>query len=233
MSSNFESPDIIIEQLQLGPMMNFVYIVGCRETREAAVIDPGWEVPTILKEAREADLNINHILLTHGHPDHINGVEALLEATGANVYVHIDEREYMRQAATLFRMPVDFLDRYAANFRFVSDGEAIPLGKLIVHPLHTPGHSPGSQCFLIGKNLFSGDTLFVGECGRVDFPGGDPQKMWFSLNHKLKGLDDDVVLYPGHNYGDSPTSTLGDEKRYNRYMQYFSLSDFLGEIGGS
>jgi hydroxyacylglutathione hydrolase len=214
-------------------MMNFVYIVGCCATKEAAVIDPGWNVQAILQVAQEANLNIKSILLTHGHPDHINGVETLLEETGAKVYLHDDEKEHMRQAASLFQMPVDFLDRFAANFRYVSDGDVIHLGKLIIQPIHTPGHSPGSQCFLIGKNLFSGDTLFVGACGRVDFPGGDPEKMWFSLNHKLKALDDEVILYPGHDYGDSPTSTMGKEKRYNRFMQFASLNDFLGEMSGS
>jgi hydroxyacylglutathione hydrolase len=231
MSKNLESPAIFIKQLQLGPMMNFIYIVGCPGTGKAAVIDPGWEVQAILEEARDAGFSISHILLTHGHPDHIGGVEGLLEATGAGVYVHEAEREYMRQAATLFQMRVDYLDRYAEKIRYVSDGQTIPLGGLEIHPIHTPGHSPGSQCFLVGKNLFSGDTLFVGECGRVDFPGGDPKKMWFSLNRTLRALDDDIVLYPGHNYGHSPTSTMGDEKKHNRYMQYHSLGGFLHEMG--
>ena len=106
------------------------------------------------------------------------------------------------------------------------------MGKLPVRCLHTPGHSPGSQCFLVGKNLLSGDTLFVDACGRVDLPGGDPEKLWWSLNRKLRALEDDIVVYPGHNYGGRATSTLGEQKRGNPYMQYTSADQFLRDLGG-
>ena len=228
-----DSPGMILKQVELGPMSNFIYLIGCAESREAAVVDPAWDVEAILKIAGDSDLKINHIFVTHGHPDHVNGLEALLQATDARVHIHQDETQYLLQAAAVFRMPVDFVNRRSANFRAVSDGDEIRLGKLRVQFLHTPGHTPGSQCFLVDNNLVSGDTLFINACGRVDLPGGDPEKMWWSLNHRLKVLDDDTILYPGHNYADRPTSTMGEQKRGNPYMQFASLSDFLREMGSA
>jgi hydroxyacylglutathione hydrolase len=211
-------------------MMNFIYLIGCAETREAAVIDPAWDVPAILRLADESDLRISRILITHGHPDHINGLEELLEATDARVYMHADEIDYTKEIAARFRVTADFMNRRASNFQPISDGEEIMVGRLPVQFLHTPGHTPGSQCFLVEKNLVSGDTLFINACGRVDLPGGDPEKMWWSLNRRLAALDDDTILYPGHNYAERRTSTLGDEKRNNPYLQYTSVSQFLRDM---
>jgi hydroxyacylglutathione hydrolase len=211
-------------------MMNFIYLIGCAETREAAVIDPAWDVPAILRLAEESDLRISRILITHGHPDHINGLEELLEATDGRVYMHADEINYTKEIAARFRVPVDFMNRRSSNFQPISDGEEVMVGRLPVQFLHTPGHTPGSQCFLVEKNLVSGDTLFINACGRVDLPGGDPEKMWWSLNRRLAALDDDTILYPGHNYADRRTSTLGDEKRNNPYLQYTSVSQFLRDM---
>jgi glyoxylase-like metal-dependent hydrolase (beta-lactamase superfamily II) len=227
---SMNSPRLILKQAELGPMMNFIYLVGCAETREAAVIDPAWDVPAILRLAEESDLRISRILITHGHPDHINGLEELLEATDARVYMHPDEINYTKEIAARFRVPVDFMNRRSSNFQPVSDGEEITVGRLPVQFLHTPGHTPGSQCFLVEKNLVSGDTLFINACGRVDLPGGDPEKMWWSLNRRLAALDDDTILYPGHNYAERRTSTLGDEKRNNPYLQYTSVNQFLRDM---
>lgn len=214
-------------------MMNFVYLIGCAETREAAVVDPAWDVQSILKIAEESDLKINRIFLTHGHPDHVNGLEALLEATDAKVYMHADEMNYMRQVAALFRMPVEFMNRRSVNFQTIADGDQIQVGGLPVRFLHTPGHTPGSQCFLVEKILVSGDTLFINACGRVDLPGGDPEKMWWSLNHRLRALEDDTILYPGHNYADRATATMGEQKQTNPYLKYDSLDQFIRAMGGT
>ncbi len=226
------SPRMILKQVELGPMMNFVYLIGCAETREAAVVDPAWDVTSILRVARESDLKISRVLVTHGHPDHVNGLEELLEATDARICIHADEVDYMRQVAAIFRMPIEFMNRRSANFQSIAEGDEVRIGKLPVRFLHTPGHTPGSQCFLVEKSLVSGDTLFIDACGRVDLPGGDPEKMWWSLNRKLAALEDETILYPGHNYSDRPTSTLGDQKQSNPYLRYTSMDRFVRDMRG-
>jgi hydroxyacylglutathione hydrolase len=226
-----DSPDMILKQIEIGPMMNFVYLIGCTETREAAVVDPAWDPQAIINIVQSSNLRLNHILLTHGHPDHVNAVETLLGSTNAKVWIHRDELNEMRAAARDFGMPTGFMDHFAANFQLVSDGDRISIGKLSIQCLHTPGHSPGSQCFLIDGNLLSGDTLFVDACGRVDFPGGDSNKMWESLNRKLYALPDETVVYPGHDYGGRPTSTIGEQKRTNPYMRYPSVEQFMRDMG--
>ncbi len=218
---------MILEQMALGPMMNFVYLIGCAETRDSAVVDPAWDVPAILQAARERELRLRHILLTHAHPDHTNGLEELLKSTDANVYLHADELAYAQEMAARFQISIDFLKRYSSRIKAVTDDEVVRVGQIEVRCIHTPGHTPGSQCFLAGKRLFSGDTLFVDACGRVDLPGSDPEKMWYSLNRKLRSLEDDVVLYPGHDYGSQPVSTIGEQKRSNPYMQFAAVDDFV------
>ncbi len=222
---------MILEQLALGPMMNFIYLFGCPETRAGAVVDPAWDVSGILEAAGRHRLELRHILLTHAHPDHANGLEELLAATGAKVYLHTAELEYALSMAERYQISVEFLKRCSANIHTVIDDELIQVGTIPVRCLHTPGHTPGSQCFLAGKNLFSGDTLFVDACGRVDLPGGNPEQMWRSLNWKLRALEDDVILYPGHHYGPKPVSTMAEQKRTNPYLQFGSLEDFFDAMG--
>jgi hydroxyacylglutathione hydrolase len=221
---------LILKQAEIGPMMNFIYLIGCSETREAAVVDPAWDVPAILRLAQQADLNIKYILVTHGHPDHVNGLEPLLKATDARIYIQSDEADYMREIARSFGMSTEFMTHRSGNFQKVSDGDRILVGKLPVRFLHTPGHTPGSQCFLVEGCLVSGDTLFVDACGRVDMPGGEPEKMWQTLNQKLRALDDNTILFPGHNYGDRPTSTIGEQKKTNPYMNSSTIEEFLRDM---
>ncbi len=218
---------MVLKQAEIGPMMNFIYLIGCAQTREAAVVDPAWDVPAIIKTAQDLNLEIKHILVTHGHPDHINGLEAMLEATGARVYIHSDEVEYIKEVAKSFGMSTKFLTRRSGDIQTVSEGDIIQVGKLPIEIIHTPGHSPGSQCFLVEDCLISGDTLFVDACGRVDMPGGEPEKMWRSLNQKLRSLKDSVIVYPGHDYGGSPTSTIGEQKKTNAYMNIGSAQQFI------
>jgi hydroxyacylglutathione hydrolase len=222
-----EADRMVLKQADIGPMMNFVYLIGCAETRDAAVVDPAWDAPAILKMAKDLNLNIKYILVTHGHPDHINGLEALLQAVDARIIIHADEVEYMKEVARSFGMSTEFMKRRSGNIKTVSDGDKFQVGKLTVECLHTPGHSPGSLCFLVQGCLFSGDTLFVDACGRVDMPGGDPEKMWRSLNQKLRMLEDSIIVYPGHDYGGSPTSTIGEQKKTNAYMNFGSVQQFL------
>ncbi len=226
------SPKLVLKQAEIGPMMNFIYLVGCSETGEAAVVDPAWDVPAVLRLAEESELKIQHILVTHAHPDHINGLEELLEATDARVYMHRDEVDYMNEIAARVGVSTEFMKQRSANFKAISGGEKLPIGSLSVQCLHTPGHTPGSQCFLVEESLVSGDTLFINACGRVDLPGGDPEKMWRSLNKTLAALGDETILYPGHNYADRPTSTLGEQKKENPYMQFTSVEHFVQSFRG-
>jgi hydroxyacylglutathione hydrolase len=210
-------PAAYFKQLALGPMANFVYLIGDPGTKEAAVIDPAWDVSAILEEARKDGMEIRHILATHGHPDHINAVQDLARRTGARVYLHEQE------------MPWE--EEWDAPVHRTRDGERIKIGNLEVTCLHTPGHSPGSQCFLAGSWLFSGDTLFVGACGRTDLPGGDPRQLYESLRKLADTLPGQTVVCPGHDYGGAPNSTLSEQKENNPFLQMGSLSDFLRMFG--
>ena len=218
---------IYLKQLALGPMQNFVYIIGDPQTKEAAVVDPAWNVPAILKEAQEDDYRITHVLLSHGHYDHINGVEEMVEKTDATVCAEKGElEEFIYQGVGGMVIP-------RSSLKKTSVAEAVRVGKLDIQMIHTPGHTPGSRCMLIRpdtggppKALMTGDTLFVGTIGRCDFPYANPNDFFHSLQ-KLKTLDDAVTFYPGHDYGAAPSNTLGREKKANPYLMSKSLDDFL------
>jgi hydroxyacylglutathione hydrolase len=222
---------IYLKQLELGPMQNFVYLVGDPVTREAVVVDPAWDVDRIMQVVEQDDLTLKGALITHFHPDHLGGdfmgrhiqgaAELLARNLPIKVYLHTTEADFASRIAGLS----------ASDMVRTSGTEDIRIGRLTLRFLHTPGHTPGSQCFLVDGRLISGDTLFIGGCGRVDLPGSDPAQMYDSLVNKLKQLPDDTVLYPGHNYADRPTSTIGDEKRRNMYMRFDRLADFLGSMG--
>ena len=220
---------LYLKQMELGPMQNFVYLVGDREAGECVVVDAAWEIDTIVRTAEADGLRITGALVTHTHQDHVGGsleacgmpgripgVEELLERVPARVYVHKAERE--------------FLKGFGSDLVKVEAGTELTVGRLTVTFLHTPGHTPGSQCFLVDGRLISGDTLFIGSCGRTDLPGGDPTEMHRSLTQRLARLPDETVLLPGHNYG-GPSSTIGDEKRQNPLMR-FALGEFLRAMGG-
>jgi hydroxyacylglutathione hydrolase len=204
---------IYLKQVELGPMANYVYFVGDPNTREVAVVDPAWDVERIVELAQENDLTITKILITHSHFDHINGVEDLLNRTKATVYINKLEAEFMKAIWP--------------DLVKVESGDTTRVGGVDITFLHTPGHTPGSQCFLVQHHLISGDTLFIGACGRCDLPGSNPEDMYYSLTQKLAKLDDRTVVFPGHNYAARPYSTIRDEKRFNPYLQFQSLPDFL------
>jgi hydroxyacylglutathione hydrolase len=222
---------LYLKQLQLGPMQNFVYLIGDREKRRALVVDPAWNIDEILRTLAADDMTLAGALVTHYHPDHIGGefmglniqgvVELLERGEKIKVYVHRSEMEYLPRVCGLSRSDMSPTD----------SGDELLIGDQSVRFLHTPGHTPGSQCFLVGGNLIAGDTLFVGGCGRVDLPGSDPAQMYDSLVNKLRALPDETVLYPGHNYAGQPTSTIGEEKRTNMFLRFNRLEDFLGMMG--
>ena len=196
---------LAIHQLLLGPLQNFVYVLADDVTRRALVVDPGWDTQAILARLAEHDLTLAGLLVTHTHFDHINAVGELVTQADVPVYVHRDERE---------PMPVR-----SSSVKRVVGGDEIPLGDQAVRLLHTPGHTPGSTCFLINDCLLSGDTLFVKACGRSDLPGGDPEQLHHSLG-RIAALDERITVYPGHDYGDTPQSTIGAEKRENPFLRH-------------
>jgi glyoxylase-like metal-dependent hydrolase (beta-lactamase superfamily II) len=217
--------DLYLKQMELGPMQNFVYLVGDRAAGECVVVDPAWEIDRIVEAAQADGMTITGALVTHTHPDHVGGplfgmdipgVAALLERVPAKVYVHAAEREFLRG--------------FGSDLVTVDAGAELPVGGLPITFIHTPGHTPGSQCFYVDGRLISGDTLFIRACGRTDLPGGDPAELHRSLTQTLARLPDETVLFPGHNYG-GERSTLGAEKRQNPFMR-FGLGDFLRAMGG-
>jgi glyoxylase-like metal-dependent hydrolase (beta-lactamase superfamily II) len=207
------------KQLQLGPMANFVYLIGDAQAGECAVVDPGWDAAAILREAKDGGVRITRVLLTHGHSDHTNGVNGVLaQVKEARVHIHPED------ALALRGLP--------EGVELTPDGTEIQVGGLRLRALHTPGHTPGSQCFLCEGRLMTGDTLFVGECGRVDLPGSDPAKLYHSLR-RIASLPDSIVIYPGHDYGNQRSVVLGEERSRNPYIQASlraSLEDFCSLV---
>jgi glyoxylase-like metal-dependent hydrolase (beta-lactamase superfamily II) len=217
---------LYLKQLELGPMQNFVYLIGDPAARECVVVDPAWQIDSIAAAAEEDDMRLVGALVTHTHQDHVGGhlfgfdipgVEQLLNRTPMKVYVHEAERE--------------FLKGFGSDLVKVGGGQTLQVGAVTITFLHTPGHTPGSQCFLVDGRLISGDTLFIRSCGRTDLPGSDPGEMYYSLTQRLASLPDDTVVYPGHDYGGTVT-TIGDEKRHNPMMRFSWMSDFLRAMGG-
>ena len=202
-----------LKQLEIGPMENFVYFIGDKDTREVFVVDPAWQADTILDIARKEDLKIKGALISHYHFDHTNGIEELLQSVNCPVYVN--------------KKDVPFMEYSHDNIKASDSGDKVKAGNVEIEMVHTPGHTPGSQCFHVRNHLISGDTLFIGACGRTDLPGGDAQEMYMSLTQKLMKFDDSTILCPGHNYAEKPTTTMGSEKKTNPYLLCDSLQNFL------
>jgi hydroxyacylglutathione hydrolase len=197
-----------ILQIPVGQMANFTYIVADEESGEAAVIDPSWDLDKIFQALKKNGWRAKYVINTHTHFDHVLGNEQMVEVTGAKIVQHKNSQ----------------LKKDIA----VSDGDTIEIGGIRLRVLHTPGHSKDSICLLLDDHLiFTGDTLFVGNCGRVDLPGSDAKEMYYSLFDRLAKLDEKLILYPGHNYGSTFTSTIGHEKKTNYVLQPRSKEEFL------
>jgi len=205
---------LYVRQLKLGPMENFDYLLGAEGSPQTAIVDPAWDVPAALRAAREDGREVTHALLSHHHFDHVNGLPDLLAHGGIRVFAH---RADIPRLAPEVRAEVTPLDA----------GDAVGVGPLRIAAMHTPGHTPGSTCWHTGDGLFAGDTVFVNACGRCDLAGGDPEQMFQSLN-RVASLPGEVRLYPGHDYGDVPVSSIAREREQNPYFQKLSsLTDFL------
>jgi glyoxylase-like metal-dependent hydrolase (beta-lactamase superfamily II) len=226
--------DLYFSQHPVGEMANLAYLVGSVSARQAFLIDPAWNVDGLLDRAEADGIEVVGALVTHYHQDHvggnlfgmrIEGLERLMVRRPVPVHANRSEAEGVCRVTGLSRR--DVVEH--------EGGDVLEVGGIRVRLLHTPGHTPGSQCFLVEEggapgHLVSGDTLFLGSCGRVDLPGSDPEQMYRSLS-ALKQLPDETLLFPGHLYSAEAHSTLGAEKRTNPYLRVASLETFLGFMG--
>ncbi len=187
---------------------NFSYIIADEETKQAAVVDSSYNADEIMKIVNTQKLQLKYVINTHGHSDHTAGNSELTSIFGAKIIAHTQSK--------------------ISHDISVDDGDIIYIGKISVKIIYTPGHTTDSICLLIdNQKLLTGDTLFVGECGRTDFPGGNSKSMYESLFGKLTKLEDDVEVYPGHDYGVKASSTIGEEKKSNYTLQPRNLTDFI------
>lgn len=200
-------------QIPVGQMANFTYIIADEESGEAAVIDPSWDLDEVFRALKKNGWRAKYVINTHTHFDHVLGNDQVAGVEGAKIVQHKNSQ----------------LEKHIA----VSDGDVIEIGSIRLRVLHTPGHSKDSMCLILeGQLVFTGDTLFVGNCGRVDLPGSDPAEMYHSLFELLYKLDENLLVYPGHNYGTTPTSTIGREKKTNFVLQPKSKQEFLEFMTG-
>jgi len=198
---------MIFEQVPVGTFQNFSYIIGDPQSRKAALVDPAWEIGKLLDLCTDRGLTVSYVINTHSHHDHVEGNDAVVKRTHAKVVTH-------QSSPVRKDIPV-------------GDGDSFEVGLLKVHVIHTPGHCPDHICLLVDGRVLTGDTLFVGECGRTDLAGGDAGAMYESLFNKLMALDDSTEVYPGHDYGRKPSSTIGDERRTNYTLKTRTKEEFI------
>ena len=205
---------IFVHQFALGPWDNFIYLIGDQATRTCAVVDPAWDAATILREAERLEVRITDVLCTHSHFDHVDQVEPLLREVDARVHMLAEE--------------VRFSGFRCENLVEAAAGDRVRIGEhLEITMVHTPGHTPGSTSYRIRDGLVTGDTLFVDGCGRCDFVGGDPEVMYETLQQLVQRLPGDTVLYPGHDYGQTATSTVDRQLESNPYLRHPTVADFV------
>jgi glyoxylase-like metal-dependent hydrolase (beta-lactamase superfamily II) len=212
-------------------MVNFVYLIGDRETGEAVVVDPAYDQQGILDVLEADGMRLSGALATHYHADHvggslggmaqITGIAELLDLVSVPIHVQADEAEWVSRGT---QVATDQLVQHRS-------GDTVMVGEIPITLIHTPGHTPGSQCFLVDGKLVAGDTLFLDGCGRTDLPGSDPAQMYESLTQRLAQVPDDAVLYPGHLYSEKPSATMEETRRRNVVFRPQSLEQWLMMFG--
>jgi glyoxylase-like metal-dependent hydrolase (beta-lactamase superfamily II) len=189
-------------------MQNFVYLLEEESSKEALVVDSGWETDPIMKEVEKGRMKVKYAVATHSHFDHVSSLQDLAQALGAKLVAHVNSP-------------------FAPDIA-VKDGDALQLGGKPVKIIFTPGHTEDSICLYDGENLFTGDTLFIGNCGRTDLAGGSPERLFNSLHEVILKLPPRTMIYPGHDYGDVPSRSLGEEARLNPVLLASTYDEFFG-----
>ncbi len=206
---DFATTDPIARQ-----MVNFCYLVGDTETGEAVVIDPAYDTDTLLDTLEADGMTLTGVLGTHYHADHvggnmmghsINGIAQLLERVDVPIHLQAPEVELVIKVTGVSP------DHMVAH----DSGDIVSVGEIDIELIHTPGHTPGSQCFFVDNCLVAGDTLFLDGCGRTDLPGGNPEELYESLTTRLAKVPDSSILYPGHLYSEDPSRSMGETRRTN------------------
>ena len=200
-----------VHQLEVGNMQNFTYVLEDEETKDAVIIDPSWDLDLVIETLEKNALKAKYVINTHHHFDHTIGNDAIVKHTKSKILQH--------ESSTL------------KNDIRLSDGEKIKFGNSELTVVHTPGHSKDGICLVGDGKIFSGDALFVGNCGRIDLPGGSAKELYHSLFDIICKLDDNLMLFPGHNYGSSPNSTIGKEKKTNFVLQPRTEEEFVNFMG--
>jgi glyoxylase-like metal-dependent hydrolase (beta-lactamase superfamily II) len=224
---DFALDDPVAEQ-----MVNFVYAFGDRETGDAVIVDPAYGPSELIDLVESEGMRVNAVFATHYHPDHvggslggrapIDGIVEVLETIDVPIHVQSEEVEWITKSTGV---GADSLVAHGA-------GDVVMVGEFAVSLLHTPGHTPGSQCLLVNGRLISGDTLFLDGCGRTDLPGSDPQEMYRTLTQRLAEITDDTLLFPGHLYSADPSAPMGDVRKLNRALVPASADQWLAMFAG-
>ncbi len=213
-------------------MVNFVYLLGDRQTRQAVVVDPAYGVRELLDLAAADGMEINGVLATHFHPDHVGGdllghpvegVRELLEIQGMKIHVQREEVPWIKRMTGVSDSDLELHD----------SGDVVRVGEIPIELIHTPGHTPGSQCFLVANRLVAGDTLFLEGCGRTDLPGGDARALYLSLTQKLAQVPDESILFPGHLYQPQASASMGETRRSNFVFKPKNEAEWMAMFGGA
>ncbi len=213
-------------------MVNFVYAIGDRQTGEALLVDPAYDPDGLIAALAEDDMTVSGVLATHYHPDHVGGSMMGFDIAGvAQLLERVDVPVHLQEAEVSLVQKVTGVGD--SSIRSHGSGDVVSVGEIDVELIHTPGHTPGSQCFLVRDCLVSGDTLFLDGCGRTDLPGGDAEELYYSIQDRLAKVPDEAVLFPGHQYSELPAQPMGATRERNVVFKPKSVEQWMMMFGGS